>query len=437
MSGWFLLAAAAAVVAAGIVAVLASRDTGGGRCKKLSRVSAIYRPGPPKDIGVVAKAVNAFGLDLYGRLRESDKTGNLFFSPCSIATALTMTSAGARGETERQMAEVLRLEVLKDRRHEAFGEVVKFLNAEAGPGGKKRGFELSAANRLFGQKGYGFLPDFLALNEKTYGASLEAVDFAGATEAARKTINDWVEDRTRGKIKDLVPPGGITPLTRLVLTNAICFKGLWALQFKKENTREMPFELEGGARTNVPAMYQKAKEDDGLIRYGEVEGRLQMLDMPYVGNEISMTVLLPAKGVGLGEVEKELTVGNLQMCMGLMLPRTVEIYLPRFRMTWGTRDLVPELKTLGMRDAFDDRKADFSGIEPKKELFIKHVFHKAFVDVNEEGTEAAAATAVVMALKAVPRVNIFRADRPFLFLIRERTSGLILFIGRVMDPRAG
>ncbi len=405
-----------------------------GKIKFLQVVREVNPSG--EAVKMVAEAVNAFGLGMYGRLRN--EAGNLFFSPYSVATALTMTSAGARGETEKQMVEVLHLDVLKDKRHEAFGEAVKFLNAETGPDGKKRGFELSVANRLFGQKGYEFIPDFLALNEKVYGAPLQEVDFIRAAEAARKIINDWAEDKTRGKIKDLVPSGSFDLLTRLVLTNAIYFKGLWASQFKKENTRDMPFNLADGTKANVPTMYQKAKSDV-QIRYGELEGRLQLLDMPYVGDELSMTILLPARGVGLGEVEKELTLGTLKLWMGLMCLADVEIYLPRFKIAYGTKNLVQQLKDLGMKDAFDDTKADFSGIARRgAALYIKYVFHKAFVDVNEEGTEAAAATAVVMAGRGgVPRSKVFRADRPFLFLIREKASGLILFMGRVMDPRAG
>ncbi|KPJ51062.1 MAG: hypothetical protein AMJ41_00345 [candidate division Zixibacteria bacterium DG_27] len=373
------------------------------------------------DKEIVVKGNNAFALDLYAQLKKEQ--GNLFFSPFSISTALGMTYAGARGNTERQMAEVLHFELGQEGLHPAFRELFMELNSR--PGGRR--YELSVANALWGQKGYRFLEEFRELVRKNYGGGLNQVDFVKARETARRTINTWVEGETRGKITDLLKPGIINSWTRLVLTNAIYFKGYWASRFKEELTQEAPFTLVTGGKVNVPMMHL-----NGEFRYMEMDD-LQALELPYLGGDLSMVVFLPKETDGIRNFEPSLTAGSLKKWLVRFREQEVLVALPKFKMTCDFR-LDQALKSMGMTDAFEE--ADFSGMTGRKELFIAAVVHKAFVEVNEEGTEAAAATAVVMEKGAVgQRPPVFRADHPFLFLIRDLRSNSILFLGRVMDPR--
>jgi len=393
----------------------------------------------------VVKGNNKFALELYGKLR--DREGNLFFSPYSISTALAMTYAGAQGETESQMAKVLHFPTRQDgpkvappepneksitatawehkRFSSAFGKIIKDLNAR----GKKGKYELRVANALWDQKGYGFLKEFLNLIETDYGGCLNEVDFVTAVELARKTINDWVENQTNNKIKNLIPEGVLDSMTRLVLTNAIYFKGNWARQFKKEKTQNAPFTLLNGNKVDVPMMNQTA--DFNYIQTDSFQG----LELPYVNNELSMIILLPKKLDGLPELEGTVTIDNLSKWLNELRKREVIVFVPKFRMT-SQFSLADVLKAMGMTNAFVPDVADFSGINGKRDLFISAVIHKAYVDVNEEGTEAAAATGVVMKLTSVgpTQTIVFRADHPFLFVIRDNRSGSILFIGRVMNP---
>ena len=386
----------------------------------------------PGELKMLAENNNAFALDLFAKLKAQEKS-NLFFSPYSISTALAMTYAGARGNTEAEMAKALRFTLGQDRLHLAMGALIGDLNAET-KNGKPRGFALSVANSLWGQKGYAFKPDFLALNKECYGAGLQAVDFLKATEEARLAINAWVEQKTKEKIKELIAQGMLTPDNRLVLVNAIYFKGNWEFAFKKEQTKNELFHLTGGKSTEASLMNQT-----GSFRYLEEENRFQLLELPYVNRELSMLVFLPATVEGLPGLENVLTAENINKWTAALQPAQVRVGLPKFKMTWGTEDLKPQLHALGMKDAFQRRAADFSGIDGGRELYIGMVLHKAFVDVNEEGTEAAAATAVVTrsgaASQPSPKPKVFRADRPFLFAIRDNSSGSILFLGRVMDPR--
>ncbi len=372
-------------------------------------------------MGALVRGNNTFALSLYGELREQE--GNLFFSPFSISAALAMTYGGARGNTAAQMEQVLHFEVTTERLHQAFSQLTEQLNAQ----GKKGGYQLSVANALWGQQGVGFLKKFLDLTEKHYGAGLRQVDFAAATEAARKTINAWVEKETQGKIKDLIQPGVLNALTRLVLTNAIYFKGTWAEQFDKKATRDAPFTLATRQQVKVPMMHKT--ENFG---YTEAED-FQALELAYAGDDLSMVIFLPREVDGLAALEKKLSLENLESWLGGLRRQTVQVSVPRFTMTseFGLQDV---LKSLGMTDAFSGA-ADFSGMTGRRDLFISAVIHKAFVDVNEEGTEAAAATAVVMMTSAAPRPPVvFRADHPFIFLIRDNASGSILFIGRLVNP---
>jgi serpin B len=375
-----------------------------------------------EDVAKVAEGCNRFAFDLYAHLLRQE--GNLFFSPYSISTALAMTSAGARGETADQMAKTLCLPVSGEAVHAAYAALQNDLNA-AGAGGA---FELVVANRLWGQKGYAFLPDFLKLLDTSYGAGLEPVDFARATEAARQTINAWVEKQTRDKIKDLLKPGVLDAMTRLVLTNAIYFKGKWAEEFDKKATRDGDFYVTPEKKVAAPLMHQTK-------HFGYFDGgEFQILELPYQGDRLSMVVLLPKAKDGLAGLEASLSAEKLAEWVGKLHRREVRVALPRFKTT-AEFSLGDTLVAMGMADAFDPAKADFSGMSGKKDLFISAVVHKAFVDVNEEGTEAAAATAVVARMTAVAEPPPeFRADHPFLFLIRDTKTGAILFLGRILDP---
>ncbi|MBW7988515.1 MAG: serpin family protein [Planctomycetes bacterium] len=386
------------------------------------------------DKQIVVAGNNEFAFDLYSKLRSSK--GNLFFSPYSISTALALAYCGARGQTESEMATVLRLPTapgktaaVKDmfgqmRFHSAFGKIIKDLNSR----GKKGGYELRVANALWGQKGYGFLEEYLKLIETNYGGKLNEVDFIRAAETARKTINKWVERKTNNKIKNLIQKGVLNSMTRMVLTNAIYFKGNWARQFKKDKTKDAPFTLIDGKKVDAAMMNQTAE-----FGYLETES-FQGLELPYVDDELSMIIMLPKEIDGLDEFEKTLTVENLSKWLNKLYTRQVVVSVPKFKMT-SQFGLASVLKSMGMKDAFSSN-ANFSGINGKRNLFISAVIHKAYVDVNEEGTEAAAATAVTMKLTSVmpSRTPVFRADHPFLFLIRDNHSGGILFIGRIMNP---
>jgi len=394
------------------------------------------RKAEPELDKVVVQGNNEFALALFARLRENQ--GNLFFSPYSISTALAMTYAGARGQTETQMAKVLHFPTLAGEKvppepvmqegqfHSAFGAVVKDLNQRA----KKGNYELAVANALWGQKGYKLLNDFLRLIETEYGGRLTEVDFVTATESARQTINAWVEKKTRDKIKELIKPGVLDAMTRLVLTNAIYFKGNWQRQFKKDRTREAPFTLLSGEKVDAPMMNQT-----GEFRYMEA-GDFQALELPYIDNELSMIILLPGDTDGLPKFEKTLNLEDFSQWLDRLHRREVIVSVPRFKMT-SQFSLASVLISMGMADAFSARAADFSGITGGRDLFISAVIHKAYVDVNEEGTEAAAATGVTMRLTSVgpTQTPVFRADHPFLFLIRDNHSGSILFIGRLMNPQ--
>lgn len=384
----------------------------------------------------IVKGNNEFALELYAKLRTQE--GNLFFSPYSISTALAMAYAGARGETESQMAKALHFsmphQLSTDRERSLSDEwrsvfcfnwcgIVEDLNVR----GAKGGYELSVANALWGQQGYGFLAEFLELIKKDYGGELNEVDFVNASETARQTINSWVEKQTRNKIKDLIQQGMLNSMTRLVLTNAIYFKGNWARQFEKDKTKESPFTLISGKKVNVPMMNQTAE-----FNYMEADD-FQGLELPYVNDELSMIILLPRKVDGLSSLEEKLVLEKFLGWLSELGKRKVIVSMPKFRMT-SQFSLADVLRSMGMTDAFSE-KANFSGMNGKRDIFISAVVHKAYVDVYEEGTEAAAATGVVMVTSAMPgQIPVFRADHPFLFLIRDNKSGSILFIGRAMNP---
>jgi len=372
----------------------------------------------------LAQGNNVFALNMYRHLRTAD--GNIFFSPFSIRTALAMTCAGARGQTADQMRNALQFSLAGDALHRAFGDSITTLNTGGGTD-----YEMRVANSLWGDTTSTFLQPFIDINERFYGGALERLDFRNASENARLTINAWVEEQTRKKITNLLTPGSVSADTRLVLVNAVYFKGLWAEQFDKKLTRNEPFYRADGRTVDVPLM--TFSEAHNLPFYSE-EG-LKIIELAYKGDDISMLIVLPDTAGGLGMIEEKLDEATLSRWVSGLRSRSVQVFLPRFTITWGASDIVPHLRSLGMHDAFEPGAADFSGIDGTRDLLISGVFHKAFVDVYEEGTEAAAATGVVMRMTAMPlEPELFRADRPFLLCIREKATGAILFMGRLTEP---
>jgi serpin B len=380
-------------------------------------------PGLPTDVQTVVRGNNAFALDLYARLRQTE--GPLFCSPYSISTALAMTGAGARGETAAQMDKVLHFSLDPGRLHPAFGELIREINGRGLP----RDYRLNVAQALWGDTFLPVRPEFRTLIRADYGARLRPAPFHDRPEEARRQINRWVGEQTNDRIKELLHKGDIDRTTGMVLVNAIYFKAAWDKPFTKAATADEDFEA-AGKKVKAATMHQTAS-----FNYAEGEG-FQALELPYEGGELSMVVLLPREKDGLGKLEQSLTAAKLDACIGKLAGRQVAVALPRFKVE-ARFDLSEGLPAMGMRLAFSP-EADFSGISTAEKLFISKVLHQAFVDVNEEGTEAAAATAVVMARGGPPERPVsFRADHPFLFLLRDNRTGSVLFLGRVTDPPAG
>jgi len=383
------------------------------------------KPSANADRTAVTEGNNVFAAALYGRLRH--QSGNLFFSPESISTALAMAYAGARSSTASEMAKTLHFTLPPDKLHPAMGARLRDLNAA------HEGYQLSVANALWAQQGYTFLDDFLSLLKTDYGAGLNQVNFKGATEAARLTINQWVEQKTQDKIKDLLQPGALRSDTRLVLTNAIYFKGDWETQFDKTQTKSEDFHLSPAQAATAPLMHR-----EGRFSYFD-GGTFQILEIPYKSKELSMIVFLPKDASGLSALEQSLTGSNLQQWLGKLasVPKVI-VTMPKFKMTQQF-ELGSTLSAMGMPQAFSG-SADFSGMTGHRDFAISEVIHKAYVDVNEEGTEAAAATAVTMRALAIRAPEgpppVFRADHPFVFMIRDNRSASILFMGRMADPRS-
>lgn len=404
-----------AVVLAGMLAVGASAAGAGGG-----------KPAEPDEAALV-KGNSHFALDLYARLRARD--GNVFFSSYSISNALAMTYAGARGQTATQMAAALRFPMDGDRLHQSFAKVNRDVNAA----GSKGGAEMQVANALWTQTGLATLPAFQATVKNLYGAGLTPLDFKRTPEKARMTINAWVEQQTRDRIKDLIPEGVLNADTRVVLTNAIYFKGKWKYAFPEAATRNDKFTLSTGkAIDDVPLMSQQRR-----FRYLD-GGSFQALELPYDADQQSMIVFLPKRADGLSGFEKTLTAPRLADWLSQLAVQEVDVTLPRFKVT-AEFQLKDTLTNLGMPLAFSPRTADFSGIATGEPLSLSAVVHKAYVDVNEKGTEAAAATAAIVGTTSFrepePR-HVFRADHPFFFVIRDNGTGSLLFAGRLVNPQA-
>lgn len=390
----------------------------------LAAVHVSAREADPGDVRALVGGNTAFALDLYRELGRAP--GNLFFSPFSVSTALGMAYAGARTETETEMAAALRFALPQARLHPSFAALAVRI-AEIEGGGK---IQLRTANGLWLEKTYPFLESYVDLVTKCYGAELEPADFVRASEAARQEINGWVQGRTEGRIRDLIAPGAVNPATVAVLVNAIYFKGAWQDQFETGETTDVPFHVTPTRDVTVQMMHRT-----GSLGYCE-DGLVQVAELPYGGRDLSMVVLLPKEPGGLAGLEAALSAERIDAWASALGMRKVELSLPKFRIETGF-SLKEPLMSLGMRRAFGD--ADFSGMTPEG-AFISQVVHKAFVDVDEKGTEAAAATAVIMLRTSVPAPEeavVFRADHPFIFLIRDTATGSVLFMGRVAEPIAG
>jgi len=380
------------------------------------------------DLADLVDGNSAFAFDLYQVLREEN--GNLFYSPHSISLALAMTYAGARDETEQQMAETLHFILPQDRLHPALNSLDLELarRGEGAEGKDGEGFRLTIVNAIWGQDGYAFLPEFLDTLAENYGAGLRILDFTSALEESRVTINDWVSEQTEGRIEDLIPQGAISPATVLVLTNAIYFNAAWAEPFEEGATEDGTFHLLDGGEVTVPMMGQMES-----FGYAEGEG-YQAVELPYDGWELSMVILLPEAGE-FEPFEDSLDAERVDGIVNDLAHRQVALTMPKFEFE-SDFSLKDSLAAMGMADAFTGA-ADFSGMTGGHDLFIAEVIHEAFVSVDEAGTEAAAATAVMIAELAMPEEPVeVTVDRPFIFLIRDIETGAILFVGRVIDPSA-
>jgi len=398
------------------------------------------------DPSLAATATNESGVDLYRRLATGD--GNLCLSPYSIENALAMTFAGADGKTHEEMARVLHFSTNDDALHGSFGALQHQLEEMAAKsakqiadskerGGAQQPIVITIANRLFAQKGYDFREKFLALVKERYGAPLEPLDFGRDAAGATQRINSWVEEQTRNRIRDLIPPGALDASTRLALVNAIYLKAPWAKPFLKASTTPQPFHVHGSESVNVPTMNSVS-----YCGYGKREGFIAVT-LPYNDRELQFVILLPDEAKGLPALEKKLTASMLAECAKLPT-QDVNLYLPKFKFEPPTMNLCATLQELGMQSAFDypHGSANFDRLAPRKPddyLYISAVFHKTFIAVDEEGTEAAAATAVAIYAGAAagqkPEPPEVKIDRPFLYAIQHVPSGACLFIGRVTDPR--
>ena len=370
---------------------------------------------------------SGFAFDLYQEVRQ--KAENLFYSPHSISLALAMAYAGARNNTESQMADTLHFSLIQEQLHPAFNALDLELasRGQGAEGQDGEGFRLNIVNAIWGQTGYLFLSEFLDILAENYDAGLRLLDFQNAPEDSRVRINNWVSDQTEDRIKDLIPKGDITWETVLVLTNAIYFNAAWLYPFDEELTQDGPFHLLGGSQITVPMMSQTEH-----FRYASGDG-YQAVELPYDGEELSMVVFLPESD-RFDDFEISLDAGQVEEIINNLSLTYLHLTMPKFeyKFSMGLKDM---LKDMGMKDAFNRVVADFSGMDGTRDLYIGDVLHKAFVSVDEAGTEAAAATAVIMIGTGMPPTPTeLTLEHPFIFLIRDIETGTILFVGRVLNP---
>jgi serpin B len=385
----------------------------------------LYPEVTDSDYEALLEGNRRFALDLYQQLRGDD-TRNLFYSPYSISVALAMTWAGARGNTADEMANVLHFTLEQEEFHPAFNKLDLYLSS-LGQETEDEEFILSIENSIWGEKTYTFLDDFLDLLAVNYGAAMNLLDFLYHADESREIINQWIEDQTNGKIEDLLPENTIGPDTALVLTNAVYFYGSWLYQFDEEFTSDGIFNALDGNQVTVPMM-----EQTEVFRYMSGDG-FQAIDLPYEGEETGMLIIVPDEGT-FEAFEQTFDTKTLGVVLDGLTSTNVTLYLPKWEFVAECK-LKETLKSMGMVDAFT--AADFSGIDGTHDLFIDEVFHKAFVAVDESGTEAAAATAVVVAYTSIDPSVPLEIDRPFIFLIMDYETETILFAGRVTNPGAG
>lgn len=368
------------------------------------------------------EAVNSFALDLF-KLYSEEKE-NIFFSPQSISMAMAMLYEGARGRTAEEIASVFYFPLNDQQRRQEFSSLYQLINRP------DEDYRLHTANALWLAKDYPFEQEFLGVIEDYYHGKTELLDFINKPEDSRIIINSWIEEKTEKRIKEAIGPGILSEITRLVITNAIYFKGSWLFEFDKENTRQAAFYTAPGRETKVEMMQLLGEK----FNYAET-GNAQILELPYDGEGLSMIFILP-KDSRMEEVVNDLSRQNLQAWKESMEKREVRAYIPKFKMET-SYDMKDDLSSMGMPTVFD-YSADLSGITKKENLFVDKVIHKTFLEVDEEGTEAAAVTIIVAPLSVSidepPPIPVFRADRPFIFSIQDRESGLILFMGRMADP---
>jgi serpin B len=382
----------------------------------------------PVDKETLAENNSTFALALYQQVKK--EAGNLFYSPYSISEALAMTYGGAKEATATQMASVLRFSLSPQNLHPAFNSIDLDLasRGQGAQGADGKGFKLNIVNAIWGQQGFKFSSDYLDLLAQNYGAGMRIVDYKNATEQARQTINQWVSDQTAAKIKDLLPQGSVTSLTRLVLTNAIYFNAAWATQFEKSQTQNAQFTLLDGTTLSVPMMRQNAK----FYKYVE-GGNYKALELPYDGRQLSMYILLPGTGQ-FNSFEASLDNQQINSILKSMQSASVNLSMPKFKIE-SELGLKKTLSALGIKAAFDPTLADFSGMDGQKDLYITDVLHKSYVTVDEVGTEAAAATGIVVGTTSMPTdIKEFNMNSPFIFFIRDNPTGSILFLGKVVDP---
>jgi serpin B len=381
------------------------------------------------ELATLVEGNSEFAFDLYQVLKDED--GNLFYSPYSLSLALAMTYAGARGDTEEEMADALSFLLAQESLHPAFNALDQELasRGEGAEGKDDEGFRLHVVNATWGQKDFPFLQEYLDLLAVNYGAGLRILDFIKAPEQSRVTINDWVSEQTEERIKDLIPQGAINVMTRLVLTNAIYFNAAWLYPFDEKATSGGSFFLLDGNTITVPMMRQTES-------FGYVEGDgYQAIELPYDGHELSMVILLPEQGE-FASFEESLSSQLVDDIIKEISNRQVALSMPKFEYE-SSFGLKQALTTLGMEEAFIPDAADFSGMDGRRDLYVQDVLHKAFVSVDEAGTEAAAASAVIIGETSMPLEPIqVEIDRPFIFLIRDIETGTLLFVGRVLDPGA-
>lgn len=387
-------------------------------------VSAAARRGPQM-VEPADPSPNAFATDLYAQFASAD--GNLFFSPVSIQTAIAMTWAGANGRTADEIAKALHFDPHGDT-HKRLGAFLDELNS----GGKAGGYDLNTANALWLHNGFPFTRDYITFIKETYQARLTPLDFVANADGSRKTINDWVASQTHDRIKELMPSGSINSLTRIVLTNTIYFNGKWTQSFDKNLTQEQDFQTASGKKVKAALMFQ-----EDTFRYGE-DDAVQVIELPYGNDQLCMRIFLPRRANGLAALERRFTAPRLAVLADRLKPQKVQVWLPRFTIQ-SQPPLIDALKAMGMVQAFDPNKANFTAMTPNGNIYLSAVVHNAFIQVNEQGTEAAAATGVVGGLfgiggQARPDPIVFKADHPFVFAIIHRRTDTMLFIGRLSIP---